>query len=65
MFGFQEWLVLAAIVVLFVGARRLPDLARAIGRTSKSFRDGLANRDEERPVREVRGVEDDRNRRES
>lgn len=33
-----EWLILLAIVLLLFGARRLPDLARSVGRSLKIFR---------------------------
>ncbi len=33
-----EWLILLAIVLLLFGARRLPDLARSVGRSMRIFR---------------------------
>ena len=33
-----EWLVIALIVLLLFGARRLPDLARSVGRSMRIFR---------------------------
>lgn len=33
-----EWLILLAIVLLLFGARRLPDLARSVGRSLRIFR---------------------------
>ncbi|HWS56984.1 MAG TPA: Sec-independent protein translocase subunit TatA [Actinotalea sp.] len=33
-----EWLILLAIVLLLFGARRLPDLARSVGKSMKIFR---------------------------
>ena len=33
-----EWLILLLIVLLLFGARRLPDLARSLGRSAKIFR---------------------------
>ncbi|MBX9245065.1 Sec-independent protein translocase subunit TatA [Actinotalea ferrariae] len=33
-----EWVILLAIVLLLFGARRLPDLARSVGRSMKIFR---------------------------
>ena len=33
-----EWLILLAIILLLFGARRLPDLARSVGRSMKIFR---------------------------
>ena len=37
-FGTTELLILLAIVLLLFGARRLPDLARSVGRSLKIFR---------------------------
>ena len=36
--GGWEWVILLAIVLLLFGARRLPDLARSVGRSMKIFR---------------------------
>lgn len=33
-----EWLAIALIVLLLFGARRLPDLARSVGRSMRIFR---------------------------
>ncbi len=33
-----EWVILLLIVLLLFGARRLPDLARSVGRSMKIFR---------------------------
>jgi len=41
-FGPAEWLVILAIVLLLFGAKKLPDLARSLGKSSKEFKKGLA-----------------------
>lgn len=33
-----EWLIIALIVLLLFGARRLPDLARSVGKSMRIFR---------------------------
>jgi sec-independent protein translocase protein TatA len=33
-----EWLVILLVVLLLFGARRLPDLARSVGRSMRIFR---------------------------
>ena len=38
-----EWLILLAIVLLLFGARRLPDLARSVGRSMKIFRSEVSS----------------------
>ena len=39
--GWPEIIVIMAILVVFFGASRLPDLARAIGRSAREFRRGV------------------------
>jgi sec-independent protein translocase protein TatA len=36
-----HWLIVALIVVLLFGGRRIPDLLRGMGEGIKSFKDGL------------------------
>ena len=45
--GMQEILVIALIVLLFFGGRKIPELMRGLGKGVKSFKDG------------VKGVEDE------
>ncbi len=40
--GFQELLIVLAIVLLLFGAKKLPDLARSLGRSLSEFKKGRA-----------------------
>jgi sec-independent protein translocase protein TatA len=42
--GWGELVVIFAIVLLIVGARRLPELGRSIGQAVREFQDGLRAR---------------------
>ena len=54
MFGWGEILVLASLVVVVLFARRLPDMVRALRRSTQSFREGLKSGDDaERKSRDV------------
>ncbi len=39
--GGTEWLIIAGVVVLLFGAKKLPELARSLGRSSREFKKGL------------------------
>jgi sec-independent protein translocase protein TatA len=39
--GFREILVVVLIIVLLFGAKRIPELARGMGRGVKEFKDGM------------------------
>ncbi|MGH2660447.1 MAG: Sec-independent protein translocase subunit TatA/TatB [Actinomycetota bacterium] len=44
-----EWIVVLAVIVLLFGAKKLPELARSLGRSTSEFKrgvkDGAANAD--------------------
>ena len=40
--GLPELLIVLAVILLFFGARKLPDLARALGRSLGEFKKGRA-----------------------
>jgi len=45
-----EWLIVALIIIVLFGAKKLPDLARSLGASAKEFRKGIeagASDDEE------------------
>ena len=58
-FGLQEILILVAIVIVVFGAKRLPDIARALGKSVKSFRKGLEGKEEKKPEKDVTPPKDE------
>ncbi len=50
--GVPELLIILVIVLLFVGAKRLPDIARAMGQTIQEFKKGV--KEVERDVNETK-----------
>jgi sec-independent protein translocase protein TatA len=49
--GLQELLVILLICLLLFGARRLPEIGRALGKTIKEFKKGLKEIDTEEKER--------------
>ena len=45
--GGPEWIIIGAVIVLLFGAKKLPDLAHSLGRSSREFKKGLKGGDEE------------------
>jgi sec-independent protein translocase protein TatA len=45
--GAGEIILIVAVLLLFFGARKLPDLARSIGRSARELRKGLSEDDDE------------------
>jgi sec-independent protein translocase protein TatA len=45
--GPTEWLIVGAVVLLLFGAKKLPDLARSLGRSSSEFKKGIREGGEE------------------
>lgn len=45
-----EWLILLAIVLLLFGARRLPDLARSVGKSMKIFKSEVKDLNQDAPA---------------
>lgn len=46
-----EWLVVAGVVLLLFGAKKLPELARSLGRSSREFKKGLQEGETEEPAK--------------
>ncbi len=43
--GFTEGLIIFAIVLLFFGGKKIPELGRTLGASIKSFKDGMNSED--------------------
>ena len=39
--GFQELLVIALIILLFFGGKKIPEMMKGLGKGVKSFKDGM------------------------
>jgi sec-independent protein translocase protein TatA len=64
--GTTEWIIILVVVVLIFGARKLPELSRAMGRSITEFKEGLKGdreldegRDERRPRKDRAGDRED------
>ena len=45
--GYQEILLIALVVLLIFGGKKIPELMRGLGKGVKSFKDGMNGKDEE------------------
>ena len=46
-FGLQEILIIALVVLLFFGGKKIPELMKGLGKGVKSFKDGVKGLDDE------------------
>ena len=44
--GVPELIIILVILILLFGAKRLPEIARGIGKSTKEFRDAVKGEDE-------------------
>lgn len=45
--GFQEILLIALVVLLFFGGKKIPEMMKGLGKGIKSFKDGMKEVDNE------------------
>jgi sec-independent protein translocase protein TatA len=45
--GGPEWLIIGGVIILLFGAKKLPELARSLGKSSREFKRGLEEGDQE------------------
>ena len=45
--GFQEIIIIALIVLLFFGGRKIPELMKGLGKGVRSFKDGMNGTEQE------------------
>lgn len=59
--GFQEILLIALVVLLFFGGKKIPELMKGLGKGVKSFKDGMRDVETEAntTVEETKAAEND------
>lgn len=50
--GFQEILIIAVIVLLFFGGKKIPELMKGLGKGVRSFKDGMNEKEPEEEKKE-------------
>ena len=45
--GFQEILLIALVVLLFFGGKKIPELMKGLGKGVRSFKDGMNGKDDD------------------
>ena len=50
--GWGEWLLIVLAILLLFGARRLPDLARSLGKSFSEFKKGMEEGKKAEPSRD-------------
>jgi len=62
----QEIIVIALIVLLLFGGKKIPELMKGLGKGVKSFKDGIKEVDDEvKEIKEVKEMTDEEVRREN
>ena len=45
--GWQEMIIILAVLLLLFGAKRLPEMGRSLGRGMREFKDAVTGKDDE------------------
>ena len=59
--GGTEWILIGAVVLLLFGGKKLPELARSLGKSSKEFKKGMkegADPEDEEATTEAKKIEE-------
>ena len=48
-FGVGEWLIILLVILVLFGAKKIPDLAKGIGKGIKDFKNAIKDEDDEKP----------------
>lgn len=50
--GFQEIIIIALVVLLFFGGKKIPELMKGLGKGVRSFKDGMNGKEEKEEEKE-------------
>lgn len=50
--GFQEIIIIALVVLLFFGGKKIPELMKGLGKGVRSFKDGMSGKESEEEKKE-------------
>ena len=48
-FGVGEWIIVLLVILVLFGAKKIPDLAKGIGKGIKDFKKEMKDDDEDKP----------------
>ena len=57
MIGTQEIIIIALVILLLFGGRKIPELMRGLGKGVKSFKEGMNGKEEDNEKQEERSKE--------
>lgn len=55
--GMQEVLLLALVVLLFFGGKKIPELMKGLGKGVRSFKDGMNDVEKKIEINEIKSIE--------